>query len=240
MNLRPAPTLDRLSPLLDGLDSWQKYAIWVGNGVLDAYLTDPGAMGWPVPREAAFLLQLPSVVERYQWEALIQEKGWHRLSQTESGFIRYGLGPQTALISTWPGDALLVKSRWIEDACFHATKVTISDGKKLSLLTPPYLVATSLEQLPPPNADLRYSDAFASLVWLFAGREELIDELNTCFYEVRESIRSGLQQLLSHPDLQEALLHVLPAQEWFLSETVIQRMKMVGLPHQSLVPVTEA
>lgn len=240
MNIQPINTLDRLIPLLDGLGTWHRYAIWIGDGVLEAYLTAPGASGWHVPREAAFLLQLPSIVEQYQWEILLQDKGWNRMTETDTGFIRFGLDGHTALVSPLPGGALATQSRWMEDACFHAIRIPVSTGRKLSLLAPPYLVATTLDQLPSSETDLRYSDAFARLGWLFAGREEVVTEVRDSFYEVREYIRAGLARLLTHPDLMEALLHVFSAQEWFLSETAIERMKLVSASQNKHFMMMEA
>ncbi len=225
MNFHKASTLDRLLPLLDGLGPWQRYAIWVGNGILDVYLTDGIACQWRVPREAAFLLQLPSVVERLRWEELIKEHGWQRVGITDSGFTRYSWKSHTALIATWPGEAISRQARWYEEACFHAERISLKNGRPLSLFSPVYLLATTLEQIPTHDVDLRYSEAFARIAYLFAGRTELLDEINDGYYEVRRFVRSALQRLLTYRDLDEALMHVLPAEEWFLSELVRERME---------------
>ncbi|MDP5169615.1 MAG: hypothetical protein NWR72_05170 [Bacteroidia bacterium] len=228
MNFHKAPTLERLSPLLNGLGPFQRYAIWVGNGILDVYLTDQAACGWRVPREAAFLLQLPSLMERYRWEEILKELGWQRLGMTETGFTRYSFKAHTALISTWPGEALNGRDRWYEDACFHCERILGNNGSELSVFSPLYLLATTLDSLPPREADLRYSESFARIAYLFAGRPELVEEIKKGFYEVRQHIQRELGLLLSHPDLEEALIHVLPQEEWYLSEVVIARMKEVS------------
>ncbi len=224
MNFRKATTLDRLLPLLEGLGPWSKYAIWIGNGILDAYLTDEGSTAWRVPREASFLLQLPSMVERYQWETMLKDKGWQRIGLTDSGFVRYTWKSHSALISVFPGEALADVNRWYEDACFHAERIKLGENMHLRLFSPPYLVATTLELIPDIHGDLRYSEAFARLVFLFAGRKELEDELSHTYYEVRQFISSKLEALLSHPDLDEALIHVLPHEDWFMCELIRERM----------------
>lgn len=240
MNYRAEATLNRLTPLLEGLGEWRRHAIWVGNGILDTYLTDEAATGWRVPREASFLLMLPSMVEHYRWEEIIQEKGWVRLGGTDSGFTRYAWKSQTALIAAWPGETLSGQDRWYEDACFHSERIQMNDGGNMTLFAPAYVVATTLDMLPPFGADLRYSEAFARLVYLFAGRPELPKEISNAFYEVRQDIHRKIQTLLEHPDLQEALINVLPQEEWYLSDSVIERMKFACEDKMRKLSVTEA
>lgn len=240
MNYRAATTLDRLTPLLKGLGDWRRHAIWVGNGILDAYLTDEAATGWRVPKEASFLLKLPSMVEHYQWESIIQENGWTRIGITDSGFTRYAWKSHTALITAWPGESLSRKGRWYEDACFHSERIPLADGGSIALFAPAYVVATTLDMLPPFGADLRYSEAFARLVFLFAGRTEISQEIADSYYEVRQDVQRKLLTLLKHPDLQEALIHVLPREEWYLSETVTERMKLASEDRISKLSITEA
>lgn len=239
MNYR-ATTLNRLTPLLEGLGSWRRHAIWVGNGILDAYLTDEAASGWRAPKEASFLLKLPSMVEHYRWEELIQENGWSRIGITDSGFIRYAWKSHTALISAWPGETLSGQGKWYEDACFHSERILLSDGGTIAFFSPAYVVATTLDMLPPYGADLRYSEAFARLVFLFAGRTELPEEIYGSYYEVRQDVQRKLNDLLQHPDFQEALITVLPQEEWYLSETVTERMKLACENNIGKLLVTEA
>lgn len=240
MNYRAEATLNRLTPLLEGLGSWRRHAIWVGNGILDAYLTDEAATGWRVPKEASFLLKLPSMVEHYRWEEIIQEKEWSRIGITDSGFTRYAWKSHTALIAAWPGETLTGQDRWYEDACFHSERIPLDDGGNIALFSPAYLVATTLDMLPPFGADLRYSEAFARLVYLFAGRTELSQEISSSYYEVRQDIHRKIQALLQHPDLLEALINVLPQEEWYLSDLVTERMKLACQDRTGKLSVTEA
>lgn len=213
MKRLPPRTLPHLRPLLEGLGDWRRHAIWVGNGVMAAYSTDPAVTRWHNAKEAAFLLQLPSVIDRYRWEELLKEKDWQRLGAVDNGFVRYQWKSHTALVASWPGEALIGRDRWYEEACFHAEHYALDEEQSLTLFSPIYVLATNLGALPPATADLRRSEAFARIVYLFAGRRELTDEIDRAYYEVRQFIRHSLQKLQARSDFEEALYAVLPPGE---------------------------
>lgn len=226
----PPKRRNLLEQAAEGFGDLLSRTVFTGGLTLDLYATVPAAPE-PRPGDAVrCVLAAKTRMDLLQWEQELLRRGFTRerstpLLDTPWRFqdVRLDLLPSNPELM--PG-----QRRWFEEGVFHARSFQLDGRFRIRILSSPYLIADKLEGLRQHGpGSLRLNEDFEDLVYLFAYRPELSDELAGAFFEVRNFLRQELAVLLRQPDLDEAVFMALDQDaDMEAVDRVLARMRSVA------------
>lgn len=130
------------------LDPFLDEVAFVGGATIALWITDQGA---PEPRVTKDVDLVVEVASRTAWHRFEERLRAHGLRNDDSSPVicrwRAGSPGDELLIDVMPGDATILgfENRWQRPALDHSHTLRLPSGRRISVISPPYLIATKLE-----------------------------------------------------------------------------------------------
>ena len=235
----PDRHLELLQTIARGFGELTSKVIFVGGAVLDLYITDDAAPEFRPTGDIDCLLNLPALLDHFQWEQMLTERGFQKHPPTDkptSHWIYEGI-PLT--ISPIQGQIELLGYRnvWYEEGLFHTLIHQLPDGEEIRIFHPAYFTAAKVNAfLERGREDFRHSEDFQDLVYLIENRPELSEDIGKAFHEVRSYIRNNIRRFLAYPDLEEGLYYALPiGADYEYVEKIVHLMRKIAAEELTFV-----
>ncbi|WP_048826582.1 nucleotidyl transferase AbiEii/AbiGii toxin family protein [Hymenobacter sp. DG25B] len=184
------------------------------------------SLGIPEPRVTD---DVDCIVEGAPWASFYQlEEELRALGFTndmESGVIcRWRFGQLVVDMMPTEGDILGFINPLYPEGFAHAIDYQLPDRTSIRFLAPVYFLATKLVALRDRGwEDLRLSQDLEDVVHLVDNRPQLAQEVAAADEGVRRYIQQQIREVLTHPDLLEALEWTLPAGSGYERKFEIER-----------------
>lgn len=185
------------------LDPFLSEIAFVGGATIALWITDPGA---PQPRVTKDVDLVVEVASRAAWYRFEERLRAHGLRHDDSSPVicrwRAGGPSDELLIDVMPGDAGILgfENQWQRPALDHARTLPLPSGRRISAITPPYLVATKLDAWNGRGGgDHLRSHDLEDVVVLIDGRIEILDEVEIAPADLREFLSHQITTLLGEP-----------------------------------------
>jgi len=190
-----------------GLDD----AVFVGGAVVGLLLTDPAA---PPPRATDDVDVVVGETTRAGYrrvEKRLRAAG-HAQPMDGGPICRWRIAGVNVDLMPLDAQVLGFSNRWYAAMMVDAVTRELSDGRRVRIVSAPYLIATKLEAFQDRgDGDVLFSRDLGDIVALVDGREELADEVRSAEAGVRGFIAEAFRTLLEDPAFVEALpAHLMP------------------------------
>jgi len=182
--------------------------VFVGGATVGLWITDPGA---PAPRVTNDVDVI--IVATYAEYDRFAERLRVRDLQPDPSVVCRHRHPSGLVLDVMPTDpeVLGFTNRWYREAVAAAGTVTLSSGRAVRAVRPPWLVATKLEAFAGRgHGDPIASADFEDLVRLVDGRAELADEITAAPAELRDEVADGFARFAARADFREIVEAALP------------------------------
>ncbi|MEM7373469.1 MAG: nucleotidyl transferase AbiEii/AbiGii toxin family protein [Bacteroidota bacterium] len=205
--------LELLQTVAKGFGDLNQKITFVGGAVLNLYITDEAAPEFRPSGDIDCLLNLPALLDHFQWEKMLIERGFVKHPGVEGPTCRWTYEGIPLTISPIQGQVELLGYRniWYEEGLFHSLIYSLPNGNTIRIFHPAYYTAAKVNAfLDRGQENVRHSEDFQDLVFLVENRPELSEDVAKAFHEVRSYVRSHFRRFLAYPDLEEGLYYALP------------------------------
>ena len=207
----PIRSLELLGTVAQGFGDLLKNVVFLGGPTLDLYVSDSAAIQNRTTGEIDCILGSLALPDYAQWEQLLLERGFHKLTAIDQFRHRWQYDGITLNILARDKDRLAVNYRWFDEGIFHAQSFSLPNGLSIKTFSPAYFIAAKIEAfIHQGERDYRTSEDFEDLIFVLDNREAITKDMCQAFYEVRQYIQSHFNRFLNDPCLEEGLYYVLP------------------------------
>lgn len=231
------PQFGKFIQLAQQIPSALPHLVFVGGVTLPLYFTEPSAYTVRPSHELDAIVNLPSRLDFLQLEARMTEQGARHVSPPDALPSRWEVGSIRLNLIPFYTESMGFLNRWHEEGAFHAQSLPIMDIHRIKIFTPAYYLAAKIDAFRQRGEQhFRYSKDFEDIVALLDHRPEIVEEVQSAFYEVRAYIQGHITGWLSDPYMIEGVYAALPLEVGQRGvEKVLHRMEAMRQTSASLV-----
>lgn len=187
-----------VKPLLDRL-------VLVGGCATEFLITDVTASPPRPTQDVDMIVEVLSLGDYYQLEEQLRSFGFSQIADDQGVICRW---TKNALrLDLMPTDEKILgfSNRWYPLAITSANKLML-DELEINLITAPLFVATKLEAFyQRGKADFLSSHDLEDLISVIDGRNNIVQEIDSCPEEVRAFLVDEFKKLISDHNFEDAL-----------------------------------
>jgi len=198
--------IEMLDVVAEGLSELPDEVVFVGGATVTLYITDPAAPESRPTNDVDLVFDISYRLEYSRLEERLSALRFARDTSEGAPLCRWVFRGVT--VDAMPTDPAILgfANRWYRDALLNSTPHTLSSGRTIHILAPPYFLATKLEALASRGGtDIRLSPDLEDVVYLLDNRGEMSKEVGLSDSDVRRYIQTALGDLLRNPSLPEAI-----------------------------------
>lgn len=221
------PNLPYLRHIAEALGDLREQVVFVGGAVAGLLVTDPLADSVRATRDVDAVVNATRAMF-HRIEAEVAQRGFARDVQSDviCRWIHKESGVLFDLMPVQP-EVLGFTNRWYPYAVETAESVELTPGLNIRLVSAVGFIATKLEAFAGRGAgDFLTSHDIEDVFNIVDGREELTAEMASAPPDLRQSVASAFQRLLSDPDFANMLPGLIaePAR----ADLIMQRLRAMS------------
>ncbi|MCI4671181.1 MAG: hypothetical protein MRZ79_23785 [Bacteroidia bacterium] len=206
--------LEKLEILAEGFGRLKERVVFCGGMLTSFYATDSYSQQHRSMGELMCILNAPTMAEFFNWDHELRKHGFSPKYDPQPPVVEWEY--KGVSLDIYPSRPEIVRhpNRWFEEGLFHAVRYPLPSGKTIRMMPAPYFLACRIEEfLIKSNFRLKQNKDFEDIIYLLNNRQDLQDEIQQSFYEVRAYIQNFFLQLLEQRDLKEGLYYAIPYHE---------------------------
>jgi len=186
--------LERAAALLAQLPD---AVVYLGGATIELWATDEAAPDFRPTVDVDVVVEVATLGAYYQFEDRLRAIGFSN-DEKDGVICRFRHGDPELVLDAMPPDTSILgfENRWQASSLPHAIERTLPSGRLISVISPPYLLATKLEAYRSRGEDDLYgSRDFEDVILLIDSRVELANEVSTSDPELRSFVSTELVDL---------------------------------------------
>lgn len=187
----------RLSEMLDEV-------VFVGGATVELWISDPAAPEFRPTNDVDVIVEVSGRLAYLEVEERLQRLGF-RHDQESGVTCRFRDKESGLILDVMPTDAAILgfSNEWHAKAFPEAVTRTLPSGARISVIPPPYLLATKLGAFGGRGrGDFLGSRDFADIIAVIDGRPELTGEVATAPADLRTYVATEMRQLTQAPSFE--------------------------------------
>ncbi|MDX2250611.1 MAG: hypothetical protein SF052_27765 [Bacteroidia bacterium] len=221
-----------LETLASGFGESLHKVVFIGGATLSLYVTDRSAPECHPSGDIDGIVGGSSMIEFLEFQQIIEKKGFKRMKLSRPGAEQWMYEGIKVRLMPMNTEKIGFTNRWYEEGVFHARTYRLPGGRPIRIFMPAYFMASKIDAfLNRGGTDLRMSEDFQDLVYLLDNRQEILDDIQQAFYEVRSYIQQQFARFLTLSHLDEGIAYALP--DSFDEENILrirQIMEKIATP----------
>lgn len=199
--------IGRLGPVADEF-------VFVGGCAAGLLITDTAAPPIRATVDVDAIVQVASLADYYDLSERLRERGFREDRNEGAPLCRWLHAP--LILDVMPTNARILGfgNHWYEGAIQNAQVTRLVTGESLRMVTAPYFIVTKLDAFENRgHGDFQMSHDMEDIIAVIDGRVELVSELQSAAFDVRQNIASRMKLLLANPDFVQSISGHMPGDQ---------------------------
>jgi hypothetical protein len=205
--------IDLLELAAERLGDLRNEVVFVGGATVELWITDPTAPDFRPTDDIDVIVEVSGRRGYRRVERRLENAGFEH-DQDSGVMCRFRHRPTELILDVMPTDASILgfSNEWQRKAFPEGVIQTLPSGAEITVIPPPYLLATKLEAFAGRGkGDFLGSRDFSDIITLLDGRAELVEEVRGAPQDLRAYVASTLATLRASPAFELAVVgHLKP------------------------------
>lgn len=205
--------------------------VFLGGSATGLLITDPAARAVRVTRDVDVIVQVMNRSDYYQLSDRLRQRGFQEDISEDAPICRWRTDVVILDVIPTNTEILGFGNQWYISAMDHAETVQLGADLEIRHVSAPYFLITKLEAFAGRgNGDFMLSQDIEDIIAVIDGRKEILEEVDNCELELKETLSDCIDDMLSDGRFTDAIPgHLLPDEaSQARVPIVIERLKQIA------------